>query len=270
MTTSEPARFTGEIPEFYERHLVPVIFDPYARDLAARVPDAPGMRLLEIACGTGVLTRRILERVPLDARLVATDLNPAMMEIAQHRAGADSRVEWRQADGTQLPFEDASFDVVACQFGVMFYPDKAAGMREARRVLRPGGRLLFNVWDRMELNPFARIANATITGFYPEDPPKFYLTPFGMGDAAELRRLLEAAGFTGITVEGVDRTASSETAASFAAGLVRGNPVSAEIAARGGAGVLEVEAALAAALAAEGGSAPYRGPMRAQVVSGAA
>ena len=135
---TDAAGFTGDIPRYYDRHLVPVIFDPNAIDMAARVAAALCGQVLELACGTGVLTRRMLERLPDSARLVATGLNPAMLDLARRSVGEDSRVEWRQADGTHLPFEDECFDVVVCQFGVMLFPDKALGMREARRILRPG------------------------------------------------------------------------------------------------------------------------------------
>jgi len=148
--------FAGSIPEIYDRFLVPLIFEAYARDLAERVARVEPREVLETAAGTGVLTRAIAARLPAPARMVVTDLNQPMLDHAQ-RQSHDSRITWRQADALALPFEDQKFDVVACQFGAMFFPDKVQGYREARRVLKPGGRFLFNVWDRISENEFADV-----------------------------------------------------------------------------------------------------------------
>ena len=146
--------FAGSVPELYERFLVPLIFQPYARELAARAAALAPRRVLETAAGTGVLTRALAAQLPADTHIVATDLNPPMLAEAERRL-ADPRVAWRQADALALPFDDAGFDVVACQFGVMFFPDKARAFAEARRVLRPGGLFVFNVWDAIATNEFA-------------------------------------------------------------------------------------------------------------------
>jgi ubiquinone/menaquinone biosynthesis C-methylase UbiE len=141
--------FAGSVPEIYDRYLVPLIFDSYAIDLAERMAKTDARDVLETAAGTGVLTRTIASRVPASARIVATDLNQPMLNQAKARQSHNGRIEWKQADALALPFDDQSFDVVACQFGVMFFPDKVQGYKEARRVLRPGGQFLFNVWDRI-------------------------------------------------------------------------------------------------------------------------
>ena len=146
--------FAGSIPETYDRFLVPLIFESYARDLAERLARVEPREVLETAAGTGVLTRAMASRLPAQARIVATDLNQPMLDHAQRRSH-DGRITWRQADALALPFEDQTFDVVACQFGAMFFPNRVAGYAEARRVLKPGGRFVFSVWDRIEENAFA-------------------------------------------------------------------------------------------------------------------
>ena len=149
--------FAGSIPEIYERYFVPLIFAVYARDLAERIARVEPQNLLETAAGTGVLTRAIAARLPAHARIVATDLNQPMLDHAATKQSQPDRVTWRQADALALPFEDKTFDVVACQFGAMFFPDKVAAYREARRVLKPRGHFFFNVWDKISDNEFADV-----------------------------------------------------------------------------------------------------------------
>jgi ubiquinone/menaquinone biosynthesis C-methylase UbiE len=227
------AQFTASIPENYDRYLGPVIFDPYAKDLAKRLGRSSG-RVLETACGSGIVTKRLLEVLSPDAGLTATDLNPAMLDHARAAIGEDPRINWEVADMCDLNFDSGTFDAVVCQFGVMFAPDKAAAFREAFRVLRPGGRFLFNVWDSIEKNPFASIANDTITGFFPANPPTFYQTPFGFHDQPKIRKMLETAGFAKVNDVIVSLRSQAPTAGDFARGLVEGNPVLNEIQARGG------------------------------------
>jgi ubiquinone/menaquinone biosynthesis C-methylase UbiE len=193
--------FAGSIPEIYQRFLVPLIFEPYAEDLAARVARVAPHDVLETAAGTGVLTRALAARLPA-ARLVATDLNQPMLDLAAARQPDAKKVTWRQANALALPFADHSFDAVACQFGVMFFPDKAQGYREARRVLKPGGRFLFNVWDRIAENEFADVVTQALATLFPQDPPRFMARiPHGYHDVEEIRAQLAAAGFSQIAVE---------------------------------------------------------------------
>ena len=261
------AQFQGSIPELYDTHLGPVIFEPYADDLVRRALGAyTSGAVLEIACGTGIVTRRLRERLPASARLVASDLNDAMIAYARGRLAGIASIDWRQADACVLPFEPAAFTEVVCQFGMMFVPDKDAAFREARRVLAGGGTLLFNVWGSLADNPYARIGHVTISSFFDRDPPTFYQVPFGFHDEALHRRLLAAAGFTDVAVERVKLATRSASARSFAIGLVRGNPVSHAIAERG----LDAEKivdAVAAALVREGGDEPYQSTMQALVVT---
>src|SRR5438034_4528997 len=188
------AQFAGSIPAAYDRYLGPVLFPPYAEDLAARLKVDANGSVLELACGTGILTRILRDRLPAATRLVATDLNEPMIQNAAQKFRQGEAVEWRQADASSLPFDDASFDAVACQFGIMFVPDKALSAREARRVLKPGGVFLFNVWDSMEHNDLGRIAHETISSFFGMGPPTFHQAPFGSQRRNEISPLRESVG----------------------------------------------------------------------------
>lgn len=259
--------FVGSVPEHYDRHLGPVLFEPMARDLARRVRVPDGARVIEVACGTGIGTRALLGVLPPHARLVATDLNAAMIEHARASVPADARLEWRVADANALGAEARTFDAWVCQLGVMFFPDKLAAFREARRVLVPGGTVRFNVFCEQAGNVFGRVAHETIGRFFAADPPAFYRVPFSWCDEATIRSTLAAAGFAAVAIERVDLPTSSESAAHFATGLVRGNPVVHEIHERSTNGVAAIEAALADALGAEGGVAPWRGVLRSLAVT---
>ena len=187
--------FTGSIPRLYEAHLVPLIFEPYAADLVDRVASQSLARVLEIAAGTGVVTRKLASVLPESVSIVATDLNQAMLDLASE-VGTKRPVEWRQADAMQLPFEDSVFDAVVCQFGVMFFPDKSKAFSEARRVLRAGGVLMFNVWDRIEENEFAHTVTKALESLFPKDPPRFMVrTPHGYYNLANIERDLKQGGF---------------------------------------------------------------------------
>jgi ubiquinone/menaquinone biosynthesis C-methylase UbiE len=196
--------FAGSIPDIYDRFLVPLIFESYAIDLAERIARADPRDVLETAAGTGVLTRAMAAKLPAHARIVATDLNQPMLDHAASRLH-DGRIAWRQADALALPFQDQVFDIVTCQFGVMFFPDKVQGYKEARRVSRPGGRFLFNVWDRISENVFAEVVTEALAGLFPRDPPLFMArTPHGHHDIGKIRSELTTAGFASIAVETVD------------------------------------------------------------------
>ena len=223
------AVFDGSIPEYYDRHLGPMFFEPYAQDLAGRVQVPAGGTVLEVACGTGRVTRLLRERLPESIRLTATDLNDAMLDYARRQFPEGPGITWRQADAAALPFPDGSFDAVVCQFGYMFVPDKETAMREARRVLRSGGSLLFNVWDRIEENQIARTAHETIASFFPEDPPQFYSVPFGFHDTDRIRSMLESAGFRDVRIESISYETRSPSARDASLGLIRGNPVATDI-----------------------------------------
>jgi ubiquinone/menaquinone biosynthesis C-methylase UbiE len=163
--------FAGSIPALYDRHLGPMLFEPYALDMAERVARLAPKRILEIAAGTGIVTRALARALPT-VPIVATDLNQPMLDHAAARISA-RMITWRQADAQALPFDDAEFDVVVCQFGVMFFPDKTKAFSEARRVLAPGGHFLFSVWDRIEENEIADLVSRAVAALFPKDPPAF-------------------------------------------------------------------------------------------------
>lgn len=265
---ADATAFTGKIPEHYDRYLASLLFDPYADDLVARVAVHDGMRILEVACGTGIVTRRLVDKLAGRGTIIATDLNEAMFAHARKGLPRRGDATWRHADGTSLPFETRSFDVVVCQFGLMFFSDKAAGAREAFRVLRPGGLYLFNVWDSPEHNPAQRLTHETISSFFPTDPPTFYTVPLSYHDVAAIESLLREAGFEAIRCERVAREGKSASASEAAIGLIEGNPVFGEIMQRRPEALAEIKAAVAARLARELGDHPLRAPLRAIVATG--
>jgi ubiquinone/menaquinone biosynthesis C-methylase UbiE len=224
--------FAGSIPEIYQRFLVPLIFESCALDLAKRVAKADPGDVLETAAGTGVLTRAIASRLAAHAHIVATDLNQPMLNHAMARS-TDARIEWQQADALALPFEEQSFDVVACQFGVMFFPDKIQGYKEASRVLKAGGRFVFNVWDRISENEFADTVTEALAALFPHDPPRFMArTPHGYHDVERIREELKVAGFTEIAVDAVDERSKAASPRDVAVAYCQGTPLRTEIEAR--------------------------------------
>lgn len=263
--SDQHAAFVGSIPENYDRYLGPCLFEDYATDIAQRVKVPDGGSVLEIACGTGIVTRKLRDCLPASARLVATDLNEAMIDYAKHKFQSNEPVEFKQADATELPFADSSFDAVVCQFGLMFFPDKEGAMREVHRVLRPGGVYVFNVWDAIEKNELAQIANDIVRTFFEDDPPTFYQVPFGLHDQTVVRRLLEGAGFEDVEMVVLAKTGESPSAADAAKGLIEGNPVIVEINQRATSSVETIEAAVAASIAARCGDNPVRGSLQAIV-----
>lgn len=262
--------FTGSIPELYNRLLVPLIFEPYARDLAGRIAQVEPKDLLETAAGTGVLTRAIVSQLPVDTRIVATDLNQPMLDHAATKQSHPDRVIWQQADALALPF-DHEFDVVACQFGVMFFPDKIGGYSETRRVLRPGGHFFFNVWDRISNNEFADVVTQALATLFPQDPPLFMnRTPHGYHDVSKIREELIAAGFKDISIETVDHRSRAASPRDAAIAYCQGTPLRNEIEARD-ASLLEKATDIAAdALARRFGDGPVDGLIRAHVITATA
>jgi ubiquinone/menaquinone biosynthesis C-methylase UbiE len=256
--------FQGAIPENYNRYLGPVIFEPWAEDLVSRLPGRKYGGILETACGTGIVTRRLRDVLPATTEIVATDLNSDMFEFAKRKFRSGENVIWQQADASALPFPNCSFDAAVCQFGVMFVPDKATAMRESYRVLRSGGVFLFNVWDSFEANPFGQIAHATIASLFDHNPPRFYEIPFGFHDSTVIRKLLQDAGFGKIESCSETKACRSPSAREFATGLVRGNPVGAEATERG-VDPEDLIVAVAKRIAERFGDAPVQSTMRAIV-----
>jgi len=260
--------FSGSIAKLYDEILVPLIFESYADDLTHRLVSRPLARVLEIAAGTGVVTRRLASALAPEVAVVATDLNAPMLAQAA-AVGTVRPVEWRQADAMQLPFDDASFDAVVCQFGVMFFPDKAVAFSEMHRVLRPGGVLIFNVWDRIEENEFADTVTTALAALFPADPPRFMArTPHGYHDVAQVARDLRAGGFDAAPrVDTVPARSRAPTALLAAIAYCQGTPLRSEIEARDPAGLGAATDAATLAIAARFGDGLVDGRIQAHVVT---
>jgi ubiquinone/menaquinone biosynthesis C-methylase UbiE len=259
--------FAGSVPEIYDRYMVPLIFEPYARDLAERLVAAEPANILETAAGTGVLTKAIAAQLSA-ARLVATDLNQPMLDRAAAKLARETRIEYRQADALALPFADESFDAVACQFGVMFFPDKVQGYKEARRLLKPGGRFFFSVWDEISQNEFADVITQALTELFPDDPPLFLArTPHGYHDAERIRADLNAAGFTNIAIEAVEARSKAPSPRDPAIAYCQGTPLRNEIEARDPSGLESATQHAVEALARRFGTGAVDGRIRALVIT---
>lgn len=261
--------FAGSIPELYERFLVPLIFESYGLDLAKRVAETEPQDVLEIAAGTGVLTRAMASRLPGGARIVATDLNQPMLDHAMTRQPRNGRqIEWKQADALALPFPPGSFDVVACQFGVMFFHDKIQGYKEARRVLTSGGHLLFNVWDRISENEFADVVTEALAAIFPHDPPRFMARiPHGYHEVERIHEELTAAGFSNISVDVVDGKSKAVSPRDPAIAYCQGTPLRNEIEARDASRLEHATTHAAEGLAQRFGNGHIEGRIRAFVIT---
>ena len=260
--------FTGSIPKLYETYLVPLIFEPYAADLANRLASRSLARVLEIAAGTGVVTRHLASALPANVSIVATDLNQPMLDLAS-AIGTRRPVEWRQADAMQLPFPDGTIDAVVCQFGVMFFPEKATAFSEARRVLRPGGVFIFNVWDRIKENEFADTVTTALESLFPKDPPRFMARmPHGYYDRATIERDLANGGFTASPqISTVAARSRAESSRVPAVAYCQGTPLRNEIEARDASRLGEATDLAADAIAQRFGRGAVDGKIQAHIVT---
>lgn len=268
LAPSGDSAFSEAISEVYARLLVPLIFEPCAEVLADRIAALSPTSVLEIAAGTGALTRALSARLPQTTRLVASDLNPAMLVQAQE-AGTRHPVEWRQADAMHLPFDDASFDVVACQFGAMFFPHRTGAFAEMRRVVRPGGRIEFNVWDDIRDNEFADETERALADLFPADPPRFMSrTPHGYHDRGRIATDLRGGGImaapTYVTIVARSRAPS---ALAVAEAYCQGTPFRAEIESRRAGDLEAVTRACAGRIASRFGPGEVDGKIQATIVS---
>jgi ubiquinone/menaquinone biosynthesis C-methylase UbiE len=256
--------FGGTVPEYYESIMGPAQFEAYAADMVRRLPPQPPGDVLEVACGTGIVTRRLRERLDPAVRLVASDISEAMLNYA--RGKVRGTIEWRSADAEALPFRDAEFGAAVCAFGIMFVPDKNAAFGEMRRVLREGGTLLFSVWDGLENNPHGRASSELLASLFPGDPiVRFGTLPFQFNDEKLIARMLAQAGFGGMRAERVRIPSSCPSAREFAAGQLRGTPRG-QLLEQQGVRLEEVIDKLGAAMARVGGDAPFRYTPQALVV----
>ena len=260
--------FAGSIPDLYDACLVPLLFEPYASDLARRAVRTEPARVLETAAGTGVVARALAPLLNQRAQYVVSDLNQPMLDRAASRQDPDRRIVWRQADALNLPFEDNSFDTVLCQFGAMFFPDRIAGYREARRVLKRGGWFLFNVWDRIEDNEFAQVVTEAVGAIFPSDPPRFLArTPHGYHDVERIDADVRAAGFSEIELVTVQKRSEAQNPGLPAIAYCQGTPLRGEIEARDPARLEEATARAAEAIAEAFGKGAVSGKIQAHVIA---
>ncbi|MBI1889211.1 MAG: class I SAM-dependent methyltransferase [Burkholderiales bacterium] len=266
-TSTSDTAFTGSVPELYEQYLVPMIFEPYAADIAERLVPRKPQWVLEIAAGTGVVTRRLAKSLGPEACIIATDLNQAMLDKAA-AIGTSRPVEWRQADAMQLPFPDHTFDAVVCQFGVMFFQDKQKAFAQAKRVLREGGVFILNVWDSIEHNEFADTVSRSLESVFSDDPPKFISrTPHGYYDLQKIAEDLARGGFDKkpeMTTVGIQTRAASARIPAMA--FCQGTPLRGEIEARDASRLSEATDVAVAALAKRFGSGAIQGKIQAHVI----
>jgi ubiquinone/menaquinone biosynthesis C-methylase UbiE len=262
----DAAKFVGDIPKHYDQAMGPIIFVDYATAMAERVVAFGPARVLETAAGTGIVTRQLRDLLPAGTRLTATDLNPPMLDVARAKFQPGEEVEFRPADAMALPFADATFDAVVCQFGVMFYPDKEQAYGEAYRVLASGGHYLFSIWDSHRHNPFGRIAHEVVEGFFPIDPPQFMRVPFSYQFDAIKESVIEA-GFVDINAAVIRLEKKIPNIASFARGLVYGSPIIDQVRERGAIDPEQIVDALVQEFAREFGTNPGQMPLQAIMFS---
>jgi ubiquinone/menaquinone biosynthesis C-methylase UbiE len=259
--------FAGSVPALYDRYLGPMIFEPYALDLAERVGAIGAKRILETAAGTGIVSRAMSRRLSGDCAILATDLNQPMLDHAVSQTKAVN-VTYGQADAQALPFDDCAFDAVVCQFGFMFFPAKPAALAAARRVLKAGGKFIFNVWDRLEANEFPHVIVEALNALYPDNPPKFLSrTPYGFNDKTVLEKLLREAGFSHVEIETIAKTSRAPSPRDPAIGFCQGSPLRGELEAMGAGQLEKATDAAAAAIARRFGEGPIEGRIQAIVVS---
>ncbi len=263
--TVNASEFIGDIPKNYDEGLGPVIFKPYADDIARRAAALRPTNLLELAAGTGIVSRALRDSLDKSTGLTITDLNPPMLEVARAKFREGEAVTFAPADAMQLEFADDAFDLIVCQFGVMFFPNKVTAFKEARRVLRPGGTYLFNVWGTLDENPFSKETHAIVAELFPDNPPGFYQVPFSYADRSRVLDDLAQAQFDDVTCDVVDVDSVVGDWGAFARGLVFGNPIIDEIIARGGVAPDDVVSKIQARFTEKWGPAPAVMPRKATV-----
>lgn len=260
--------FAGSIPKLYDDGMVPLIFTGFAEDLAQKIASLSPAAVLETAAGTGVVTRALAAKLSAETRYVVTDLNQPMLDHAAQRQGPDLRITWKQADALDLPFPDAQFDVVCCQFGTMFFPDRVKGYREAKRVLRASGSFIFNVWDRIEDNVFANDVTVALADMFPHDPPRFMArTPHGYYDEKLIEGELRAAGYSQVAIERKSKQSSAPSALDVAVAYCQGTPLRNEIEARRPSGLQAATEHAAAAIAKLHGEREVKAKIQALVIT---
>ena len=265
-TQQTPVAFSGSIPQYYDSFLGTMYFEPYALDLAKRINKISPKNLLELASGTGRLTKLLPGVTAKGASIIASDINPAMINFGQSKV-QDDKIKWQVVDAVSLPFDDSTFDCVVVQFGVMFYSDRIKSFREAWRVLKPGGTFLFNCWDELKTNPLSFIADEALHQFFPVDTPAFFSIPYSYYDEKIIRSDLQQAGFENTTVEVVKLTSYSKTAADAAKGLIQGTPTVTAIEERDAKKLPLILAHIDNEIAKQFGKESLKVPLQARIVS---
>jgi SAM-dependent methyltransferase len=259
--------FAGSIPEIYDRYLVPLIFQTFASDLVTRVESLGSHSLVEIAAGTGAVTREMAARLPDTVEITATDLNQPMLDYAAAR-GTTRPISWQQADVLGLPFDDDSFDAVVCQFGVMFFPERPRAFAEICRVLRSGGTFLFNVWDGIEANEFAQTVTEAVATLFADLQGFLTRIPYGYHDGEVIGADLRAGGFSSrAQFDTVEARSRADSCRVPAIGFCQGTPLRHEIEAHDPARLEEATSVAAAAIAARFGPTDVNGKVRAYVIA---
>ncbi len=257
--------FTGNVSGLYDRYLGPFLFEPYALDLMDKIRNRNFKSVLELACGTGRVTKHLEETLPDDAHLTATDISPDMIEIAKEKLKGKN-IEWNIVDMQNIPFQNSSFDLVLCQFGIMFVPDKVAAYKEIFRVLKSGGKFIFNCWNNLESNKFAVYADKVINSFFPDNPVTFYSIPFSYYDKVVIMEELDKGGFENSSINLVKKEGQSKSSKEAAAGLIEGSPAAIAINERDPKLITVIREKLAEMLSKEFGSNPLKCSLEAYVI----
>lgn len=254
--------FSGSVSQHYEKYLGPMFFEPYAIEISKRVESFSVPYAVELACGTGRVTRHLREVIPVSSKLVASDISGDMLAVAKEKLKG-LNIDWQMIDAQQLPFDDKSIDLVVCCFGFMFVPDKPKAFAEAYRVLRPGGMLLFSTWDKLEYNGASHVYRKIVKGYLEADLPESFNIPFSMNDQDAMKEILQGAGFSKIAMEQVEKKSVCQTAKEAAYGLARGGSLYNEIMKRNPAWIGEIVGKVEKELSEKFGAVPMIAPMRA-------
>jgi SAM-dependent methyltransferase len=258
--------FSHSIAAIYDDFMGPIFFEPFAKDMAKRIAKFKPRDILETAAGSGIATEAIVAALP-SAAVTASDLNQAMIDVAMAKPSLKN-VTWLACDAMRLPFGDQSFDMLASQFGAMFFPDKIAAYREARRVLRKQGHFLFSVWDSLDVNPVPDCALVALKNLFPADPPTFMRRiPHGYFDTGDITVALRAAGFTTVSATPVKLPCKASSARDIAIALCQGTPMRAEIEVHDNGNLKRAIDAVETAVIAEFGAGPISTTMQEIVVS---
>jgi ubiquinone/menaquinone biosynthesis C-methylase UbiE len=248
----------------YDEFFGPMFFEPYAIEVAERIHPSSVSVALEIAAGTGRVTRHLRKRIPASAKLIASDISEDMLAVAKEKLGG-LEIDWQNIDAQQLPFSDNSIDLVVCCFGYMFVPDRTKAFAEAYRVLKPGGMFLFTTWDKLENNAPSYIFLWAAKKYFEGGLPESYNLPTSMNDEAVIKPLLELAGFSRISIEKIQKNSVCATAKEAANRLVHGGPVFEEIKNRNPAWIDEIIMTVEKELSEKFGAAPMIAPISAVI-----